>query len=318
MTSRRLILDCDPGIDDAVAIAVALAHTDVVGICTVGGNVGVTQTTTNALALCDLLGAASTPVHSGADLPLDGRLDHRATEFHGRSGTGSARLPAPSRPPTSTDAVSWLIDTVRAEEGLWLVATGPLTNAAAALSRAPDLVGRLAGISWMGGSSRGGDTTAAAEFNSWVDPQAARIVFGAGHPDLTMVGLNVTERVLLDRIWIGELALATAGTPTEIYAEMLADYEARQRLVTNFAGAAIHDVLAVLRVSHPWLLAGLRRHVEVVVEPGPARGMTVVDERALRRPHAANATVIDWVDADGVRAIVAGALTRPNGPPYVP
>lgn len=317
MTRPRVVLDCDPGIDDAVAIAVALAYADVVGISTVGGNVGVAQATTNALAICDLLGSPTTPVHAGADLPLDGELRHRATAFHGPRGTGSSRLAPPSRPATSNDAVGWLVETAQAEEGLWLVATGPLTNVATAILRAPDLVDRMAGIVWMGGSTRNGDATAAAEFNSWVDPVAARIVFEAGHRDLTMVGLNVTERVLVDRPWIDRLAAATVGTPTEVFAEMLADYEARQRSMTTFAGAAVHDAVAVVRVTHPWLLAGLRRPVEVVVEPGPARGATIADERAHLEPPPANATVVEWAEADGIRAVVFDALTSryPVGQP---
>lgn len=304
----RLILDCDPGIDDAVAIAVAFAHAEVVGITTVGGNVDITRTTKNALAICDVLGAPPIPIHAGADLPLAGHIQHRATEFHGPTGTGSVCLPEPSRLPTSDDAVTWLIETIRAEEGLHLVATGPLTNIGIALGRAPDLVKRLAGISWMGGSSTNGDTTAVAEFNSWVDPEAAQIVFSAGHPNLTMIGLNITETVLLDRPWIDTLAVSLGDSRTAVFAEMLKYYEERQRAFTTLAGAALHDALAVIAVTHPTLVAGLRRHVEVVVNPGPARGMTIVDQRALRTSPPATATVIDWADADAVRKVVIGCL----------
>ncbi len=306
-TRPRLILDCDPGLDDAVAIAVALAHADVVGITAVGGNVALEHTTRNALALCDLLGRPDVPVHAGIDLPLCGSLAHRATEFHGPTGIGTLELPAPSRPPSSMDAVGWIIETVRAEEGLWLVPTGPLTNIAVAFERAPDLVGRLAGIVWMGGSSTHGNTTPAAEFNAWVDPEAAKIVFDAGHTNLVMVGLNVTHTVLLDDVWID--GLEAVDTPVaQAFTALLRYYRARGRALTTLAGAAIHDALAVARVTHPQLLGGVRRPVTVVVEDGPTRGMTLVDARPRRRFDGVNAEVVEWADATALRDMVFAAL----------
>jgi len=303
----RLILDCDPGLDDAVAIALALAEADVVGITAVGGNVALAHTTRNALALCDLLGRPDVPVHAGIDLPLCGSLAHRATEFHGPTGMGALELPAPSRAPSSTDAVGWIIDTVRAEEGLWLVPTGPLTNLAVAFQQAPDIVARLAGIAWMGGSSTHGNTTAAAEFNAWVDPEAAKIVFAAGHPNLVMLGLNVTHTVLLDDVWID--GLDAVDTPVaRAFTALLRYYRARGRALTTLAGAAIHDALAVARVTRPHLFGGIRRPVTVVVEDGPTRGMTLVDTRPRREFDGVNAEVVEWADASALRDAVAAAL----------
>ncbi len=303
----RLILDCDPGLDDAVAIALALADADVVGITAVGGNVALEHTTRNALALCDLLGRPDVPVHAGIDLPLCGSLAHRATEFHGPTGMGALELPAPSRPATSDDAVGWIIDTVRAEEGLWLVPTGPLTNIAVAVERAPDIVDRVAGISWMGGSSTHGNTTAAAEFNAWVDPEAAKIVFAAGQPNLVMLGLNVTHTVLLDDVWIDRLD--AVDTPVaRAFTALLRYYRARGRALTTLAGAAIHDALAVARVTHPHLLGGVRRPVTVVVEDGPTRGMTLVDTRPRRTFEGVNTEVVEWADAEALRDVVFAAL----------
>lgn len=307
----RLILDCDPGLDDAVAIALAVRWADVVGITTVGGNVGVGPTTANALALCDLLGRADLPVHAGHDVPLSGSLAHRATEYHGPLGTGSVRLASPSRPATSDDAVGWLIDTIRSEPDLWLVATGPLTNIARAIQLVPDILDGLAGISWMGGSSSSGNTTAAAEFNCWVDPEAADIVLRAGHPRVSMLGLNVTHTVLLDALWITELRERSSGTPMEVFADLLEYYEQRQRSMTTLAGAAVHDALAVLRVTHPTLLAGVRRSVEVITTDGPARGMTLVDQRPLRTPSPGNAEVVEWADANLIRSVLFDALAVP-------
>lgn len=305
---KRMILDCDPGLDDAVAIAFALAHADVVGITAVGGNVALDKTTTNALALCDLLGVAQLPVHAGHDMPLGGSLEHRATEFHGPYGTGSVRLAEPSRPATSNDAVQWIIETARAEEGLWVVATGPLTNIAHVIQQAPDVLDRLAGISWMGGSTTYGNTTVAAEFNCAADPEAAAVVFQAGHRNLIMAGLNVTHTVLLDRPWIEEYRSAVVGTDREVFAELLDYYEQRQREFSTLAGAAVHDALAVAAVTHPELLAGRRRAVEIVVGEGPTRGMTLVDQRPRRDGGTTNARVLEWADAPEIRSLIGHAL----------
>jgi purine nucleosidase len=306
-----MILDCDPGLDDAVAIAVALRWADVAGITTVGGNVGLERATANALSLCDLLARADIPVHAGHDLPLSGSLAHRATEYHGPFGTGSVRFAVPSRRATSDNAVEWLIDTIRSGPDLWLVATGPLTNLARAVQRVPDILDRLSGISWMGGSSTAGNTTPAAEFNCWVDPEAADVVFRARHARFSMVGLNVTHTVLLDRPWIDELREHTSGTVMAVFADLLEYYEQRQRSLTTLAGAAVHDALAVLRVTHPNLLAGVRRPVQVITTQGPARGMTLVDQRPRRKPDPANAEVIEWANADLIRDVILESLTAP-------
>lgn len=306
--TRRIVLDCDPGLDDAIAIALALRHVDVVGITAVGGNVDLEATTRNALALCDLLDAPDIPVHAGHDMPMSGSLAHRAIEYHGPHGTGSVELAAPSRPATSNDAVEWLVETIRAEEGLTVVATGPLTNIGYALRSAPDLAGRVAELSWMGGSSTVGNTNAVAEFNAWVDPEAADIVFRAGFEHLTMLGLNVTQTVTLDRPWIDDLRTRLVGSTNAVFADLLDYYEVAQRTVTTLPGAAIHDALAVVRVSHPHLLAGVRRPVEMALAAGPTRGMTVVDQRPFRRPPPSNTLVVEWADADAIRDLIRDAL----------
>lgn len=309
MIPPRLILDCDPGLDDAVALALALHFADVVGVSTVGGNVALDKTTANALSLCDILGRPEVPVHAGYDVPLNGSVAHRASEYHGPFGTGSVRLTPAARTATSNDAVGWIIETVRGEEGLWLVPTGPLTNIATALRSAPDLVHRIAGISWMGGSSTSGNMSVAAEFNCAVDPEAADIVFRCGHPNLVMLGLNVTHTVLLDRTFINDLATLVAGTATAVFGDLLTYYEERQRSMTTLAGAAVHDALAVLYVTHRQLFGGVRRPVEIVLSNGPTRGMTLVDQRPRRHHDGVNATVVEWADADAIRALIVTALT---------
>lgn len=303
----RVILDCDPGLDDCVALALALAHTEVVGITTVGGNVGIEHTTANALAITELLGRADVPVHAGHEHPLDGARPARAPEFHGPTGTGNETL-TPQRAAGDGHAVDWIIETVRSEAGLWLVATGPLTNVADALRRAPDLVARLAGISWMGGSATNGNTTVAAEFNAYADPEAVAIVFAAGHTNLSMAGLHVTQTVLLDRPWIDALAASIGDAPTALFPRLLAHYGARTTAHTTLPGTPVHDALAVVRVSHPAFVGGTIRAVEIITD-GPARGMTLVDRRPHRAPPPGNCLVLDHADADAIRALIASTLS---------
>ncbi|MEI8393046.1 MAG: nucleoside hydrolase, partial [Actinomycetes bacterium] len=168
-TIPSIILDCDPGHDDALAIVVAARHTNLLGITTVSGNAPIESTTYNALVMKDLLGL-DVPVHKGAMCPLVAEPQY-ATYVHGESGLDGADLPAPTSTIDSENAVEYIIDTCRATEGIWLVPTGPLTNIAMALRLAPDVGHRIAGISLMGGGTFGNRTTS-AEFNIWVDPEA--------------------------------------------------------------------------------------------------------------------------------------------------
>ena len=170
-----IILDCDPGHDDAIAMVVAARHTNLLGITTVAGNAPLESTTHNAIVVRDLLGI-DVPVHSGASRPLIAPPRH-AGYVHGESGLDGADLPPPSGPPASRDAVGFIIDTVRSNDGVWLVPTGPMTNIALALRSAPDIASRIAGISFMGGGLFG-NRTPTAEFNIWADPEAAAIVIG--------------------------------------------------------------------------------------------------------------------------------------------
>ncbi|NBT37641.1 MAG: ribonucleoside hydrolase, partial [Actinobacteria bacterium] len=192
MTSLpKMIVDCDPGHDDAIALVVAAHFADLVGVTTVAGNAPITATTRNARIILDMIGS-SVPLHQGAHRPLVAPPRH-AAYVHGESGLDGADLPEPSRPADSENAIDYLIETCRATEGIWLVPTGPLTNIALALRAAPDLASRIAGISLMGGGSFG-NRSAAAEFNIWADPEAASVVFDYGHR-LIMSGLDVTHRL---------------------------------------------------------------------------------------------------------------------------
>ena len=193
--ATRIILDCDPGIDDALAIAFAHGHPgiDLVGITTVAGNVGLAKTTANALAVCEFIGAAGTPVTAGCAGPLlRPALDAR--QVHGDSGLGGAVLPPAAASPADGHAIDYLIETVRAAPGeITLVATGPLTNIALAVQREPRLADWVREFVIMGGSAGRGNVTPAAEYNIWADPEAAAAVFRAGWT-VTMLGLDVTLR----------------------------------------------------------------------------------------------------------------------------
>jgi inosine-uridine nucleoside N-ribohydrolase len=302
----RILLDCDPGHDDAVAIALALEHTELVGVTTVGGNVDVDQTTANALALLDLFGSDA-PVHRGLEEPIGGRRMARGQMIHGTSGLDGADVPRSPRAPDGDDAVAFLTETIRGEEGLWLVPTGPLTNVATMLASAPDVARRLAGISFMGGSAGAGNRSAVAEFNVWADPEAAAAVVECG-ARLVMSGLHLTRQVpvtepLLDR-------LRAAGDVARLFAGLLGFY--RDRCAEQYIGegAALHDALAVLAVTHPQLFTGEDRHVVVETAGTHTRGMTVVDQRALCDPPPANCHVLMTADAPAVLDLVVAALTR--------
>ena len=209
----KVILDCDPGLDDAIAILTAAHLCELVGVTTVNGNVGLDHTTHNALAVAQIAGL-DVPVHRGAARPLiEPPVD--AVRVHGATGLGDVELPSLTRTAASDDAVAFICDTARSVSGLRLVAVGPLTNAALALRRDPDLPRLLAGITVMGGSSDVGNVTPVAEFNAWADPEAAAIVFSEAAP-VTMVGLNVTRQALFGMDEVQRIR--AADTPTARFA----------------------------------------------------------------------------------------------------
>lgn len=287
-----IILDCDPGHDDVVAIVVAAHTTDLLGITTVAGNAPLERTTYNACVMRDMLELA-VEIHSGASRPLVAE-PLSAAYVHGESGLDGAELPIPRRGADSGDAVAFIIESCRADEGIWLVPTGPLTNIALALRAAPDLVRRIAGISLMGGGTFG-NRTPMAEFNVWADPEAAAIVFGCGAP-LTMAGLDVTHQLIVDTPRIEEVARLDgqlATVLTDLFRFFAGRYVARHE---DMAGAALHDPLAVLSLSHPQLFSGTDRHVTIETNGLYARGMTAIDQRSLVERSAPNCHVLETVD----------------------
>ncbi len=301
-----VIVDCDPGHDDAIALLIAARHTNLLGITTVAGNAPLARTTRNAIIVRDMLGI-DVPVHSGAERPLVVPPVH-ADYVHGESGMDGADLPEPSGPPDSTDAVGFIIDTCRATEGVWLVPTGPLTNIALALRAAPDLADRIAGISLMGGGSFG-NRTPAAEFNLWCDPEAAAMVFDYGRR-LIMTGLDVTHRFQATPARIDAIR-ALPGRFAAAVADLLVffsdTYVSRH---DNMQGAAVHDPLAVLALTHPDLFTWRDAHVLVEVSGRLTRGMTVIDNRGLIERRTPNCSMLTDVDADAGFALIDEAIAH--------
>jgi inosine-uridine nucleoside N-ribohydrolase len=300
-----ILLDCDPGHDDAVAIVVAARHAELLGITTVAGNAALDRTTRNALAVRELLGSA-VPVHAGADRPLL-EEPHPAPQTHGESGLDGADLPVPTRPLDGTDAVGFIVDTCRATEGAWIVAVGPLTNVALALRAAPDLARRVAGISIMGGGAFG-NRTPVAEFNIWADPEAAAVVFGYGGP-LVMAGLDLTHQLLATRPRIAALR-ARPGRAAAVFADLFAFYSGSyfSRHDDTLAGGAVHDPCAVLALTHPDLFEREARHVAVETAGRLTRGMTVIDRRTVKERPAPTCDVLTRIDADAAWDVIVEAI----------
>ncbi len=303
--STRIILDCDPGIDDALAIAFAHGDPgiDLLGITTVAGNVGLAQTTENALAVCEFIGAAGIPVTAGCAGPLlRPMLDAR--DVHGDSGLGGATLPPPVTSPAAGHAIDYIIDTVRAAPGeITLVATGPLTNIALAVLREPRLAGWVREFVIMGGSTGRGNTTPAAEFNIWADPEAAAVVFRAGWT-VIMVGLDVTLRTGADAAVMQRMRdLGPLGT------ELLLPALEQYRSVSEGAGPPVHDVCAVAWIAQPELFGLVSAQVDVETTGQLTSGMTVTDFEA---PGVAggNARVAMDIDVEGFWELTLGAYRR--------
>jgi inosine-uridine nucleoside N-ribohydrolase len=281
-----IVIDCDPGHDDAIAILLALASPEVElrGVVTVAGNQTVDKTTRNALKVLELAGRPDIPVVRGADRPLTRPL-RTAAHVHGESGLDGPDLPEPSTPAADDDPAGWL------EPGVVLVATGPLTNVARLLERGV----RIERIVWMGGAIAEGNVTPAAEFNAFVDPEAAAAVFASGVP-LTMVGLDVTHKALFTRVHADRLR--GAGRVGKVVAELSDFFQRFHEERYGFDGSPIHDAMAVAEVVDPTLLETVECNVEIETSSRHCDGRTVVD-RWLVTDGPRNARV--GVDVDAAR-----------------
>ncbi|MBI3962880.1 MAG: nucleoside hydrolase [Deinococcus sp.] len=276
----KIILDCDPGHDDAVAMLLACQHLEVLGITTVSGNVPLERTTENALKVVEL-GGIKVPVVRGAHRPLV-REPHHALDIHGRSGLDGPELPQPVTPLHGQHAVEFIIDTVLATDEVRLVPTGPLTNIALALRLEPRLAKRVPEISLMGGSLTFGNRTAAAEFNIYADPEAAQVVFTSGIP-IKMSGLNLTHQAGVGRSEIAQLRQLGNRTGT-VVAAMLEFAVGAYAQVYDQDYYPLHDPCAVAALIDPSLIQFQPYFVQVMLE-GPARGMTLCDQRRRGAPY---------------------------------
>jgi purine nucleosidase len=298
--TRKIIIDTDPGQDDALAILLALAspELEVLGIVAVAGNVPLPLTQSNARALVELAKRPDVPVFAGCARPLLRQLV-TAEYVHGKTGLDGSNLPPPTVPLQALHGVDWLVDTVMAHGvgEITLCTLGPLTNVAMALAKQPAMAERLGGIVAMGGGFfEGGNTTPAAEFNIYVDPHAAQAVFAAGVP-LTLMPLDVTHKVITTPARLERFR--KMATPVgDACAGMLAFYQRFDVEKYGAEGGPLHDPTVIAWLLAPDLFAG--RHVNVEIETASplTMGMTVVDWWGTSK-RAANCTVMNRVDADG-------------------
>lgn len=275
-----VIIDTDPGIDDALAIMLALAspELDVRALTSVGGNTGLANTTENALRLLHLCGRDDIPVGAGADVPLVRRDSKADATTHGADGFGGVQLDPAPRGVDPRGAVRLLADVVTGSDSpVTLIALGPLTNVAALIAAHPDVAARLERIVLMGGGARVlGNMTPTAEFNIWYDPEAAARVFAAGIP-ITMVGLDVTHKALTSPGDWDRLRQPGTGKVAEAVLGMVDFYTEYHRARLGTDSTAQHDSLAVAAVIRPELLTTVSAHVDVEYVGTLTRGMTVVD-----------------------------------------
>jgi inosine-uridine nucleoside N-ribohydrolase len=276
--TARIILDCDPGHDDAIALLLALAspELELLGVTTVSGNQTLDKTTANAIRVLDRVGRPEVPVAAGAARPLV-RERQVAANVHGDTGLDGPELPPPSRPAEREHAIDWIAKTFAgAGDRVTLVATGPLTNVALFLASYPELSPRLERIVLMGGAIGEGNVTPAAEFNIWVDPEAAQRVFTSGVP-LHMVGLDVTHQALLTPAHVQRLAVS--GAAGRLVADLYAFYAQFHRRRYGWEGAPIHDAVAVAHVIDETILTTRRCGVLVDTDSELSRGRSNVDLR---------------------------------------
>ena len=306
----KLILDCDPGHDDAVAMVLANHFGDLLGITTVSGNAPLAQTTRNALVVSEVFGI-DVPIVSGADRPLIAEPKH-APGTHGDSGLDGPDMPEEVRPPDGDNAVEFIVETVRSNEGCWLVPVGPMTNVALALAVAPDLADRIAGVSFMGGAAGPGNRTPSAEFNIWHDPHAARMVIDRSPRNL-MCGIDVTHQVLVTPDFVDRLR--EADGPGAAFAVAMFDfYLGTYAQVFGEPSGPMHDPCAVAAICLPGAITTELRHVVVETAGEFTAGRTVVDDRDVgRRVEPPNVEVGRSADAALILESVFEALSAGSG-----
>lgn len=307
--TRPIIIDTDPGVDDAVAILLALASPElrVLGLTVVAGNVECEIGAANACRILALADRTDVPVHAGAGQPLKRPLV-TAAHYHGADGLGGVNLSEPGAALASTDAVDFIVDTLRrTREPVTLCPIGPLTNVALAVTRAPEIVPAIAEIVLMGGAWRaGGNVTPAAEFNIWCDPDAAATVFSAGAP-IVMMPLDATLQLPATAARCERIA--ALGSPASRAAARFLAHGHDPAIKRGLAGPPAHDPAVIAYLLQPDLFGGKMAHVAVEVASDLTRGATVVDWWG-RMGAPANARVIAEADADGFFDLLTRRLGR--------
>ena len=309
--ARPIIIDTDPGQDDAVAILLALASPElqVLAITAVAGNVPLALTTRNARILLELAGRQDIPVYAGAIRPLVRPLV-TAENVHGKTGLDGPDLPEPTMALAPGDAVDFIIRTLRERPAgtVTLCPLGPLTNIALALVRAPDIGPRIAEIVLMGGGCfEGGNITPAAEFNIFVDPHAAEVVFKSGVP-ITMMPLDVTHQVLTTRARVAAIR-ALGNRSGEVVAQMLEFFERFDVAKYQSDGGPLHDPCVIAYLLRPEIFEGRHINVEIETRSELTMGMTVADWWGVTG-RTANARFICKVDADAIFALLCDRLAN--------
>ena len=310
LTPRPILIDCDPGIDDAVALAMIAAYREdlsLLGITTVAGNQTLERVTRNALDLAALL-RLEVQVASGCDAPLL-RKKEVAADIHGSTGLGDCQLPRSGRGPVSDNAVLFLRDTLLAlpqGQKATLLPTGPLTNIALLLKTFPEVKERIDTICLMGGGLSGGNVTPTAEFNIWADPEAAQMVFSAGLP-LVMCGLDATMQGGLTRSQVDGL-LQGKGAVSGYFGEML-DFYFRSPAYQNRDMVALHDATTVLYLLYPQLFSSCTCPVSIDCSEGTNRGMTVGDRRSFAKKEGVT-VLTGVVDKTGYQNIILEGFRR--------
>ena len=309
---KKIILDCDPGHDDAMAILLAHGNPEIelVAITTVAGNQTLDKTSLNARRVATVAGIRDVPVAAGCDRPLTRELK-TAGYIHGESGLDGPAFGEPTVPLDSRHAVDLIIELLMHSNGdITLVPTGPLTNIAMAVRKEPRIVPKVQELILMGGAYTRGNTTPAAEFNIYVDPEAAEIVFRAGWP-LTMVGLDLTHQALATPAVLERIA--ALGTPVaRLAAQLMEFFRQTYRRNAGFDSPPVHDPCAVARVIDPNVMQCVNAFVAIETRGEYSSGMTVTDFSSRLGP--TNAQVATKLDVDLFWDLMVDAIRRIGAP----
>ncbi len=306
----NLLIDCDPGVDDAIALLLAFGSPELnlLGITTVGGNVPLVHTQTNARKICELAQVFDIPVAAGCGRPLVRSRVTTAEYVHGATGLGQLTLPAPTLPLHPQHGVDFLIDTlINAPNPVHLATLGPLTNLAVALVKNPEIAPKIQSLTVMGGAITHGNITPSAEFNFYCDPHAAQVVFNAGLP-LTMIGLDVTHQAIATPERLAKIRAIEGPIGTTV-AQLLEHYSLHDIQQYGFAGAPLHDPCVIAYLLKPELFQSRRCCVEIETQSDASLGRSIVDFYRVsgREP---NATVVTAIDSDGFYDLLCDRLAQ--------